>query len=49
MGPKVEAACAFARQTGRVASIGALGDLAEVLAGTAGTHVSTATAGLVYA
>ncbi len=48
MGPKVEAACAFARESGRVAAIGALGDLGAVLAGTAGTHVSTSFDGVVY-
>ncbi len=48
MGPKVEAACAFARQSGQVAAIGALGDLGAVLAGTAGTHVSTSFDGVVY-
>jgi len=39
MGPKVAAACHFAEQTGNVASIGSLDDIAAVLAGTAGTHV----------
>jgi carbamate kinase len=41
MGPKVEAACAFARESGAVAAIGALGDLPAILAGRAGTRVST--------
>ena len=48
MGPKVEAACAFARQSGKVAAIGALADLSDVLAGAAGTHVSTSFEGIVY-
>lgn len=39
MGPKVEAACRFARESGRTAAIGALGDLGEVIAGRAGTQV----------
>jgi carbamate kinase len=40
MGPKVEAVCRFVEgRPGRVAGIGALGDAAEVLAGTAGTAV----------
>jgi carbamate kinase len=39
MGPKVEAAIEFAEQTGKTAAIGALSDLAKILAGTAGTQV----------
>ena len=38
MGPKVEAACRFA-ETGGQAAIGALSDLADVVAGRAGTRV----------
>jgi len=49
MGPKVEAACAFARQTGHRAAIGALAQVAEVLAGTAGTVVYTEVGGISYA
>ncbi len=49
MGPKVEAACAFARQSGKVAAIGALADLNRLLAGTAGTHISTGFEGIEYA
>ena len=41
MGPKVEAACLYARATGRPAVIGALERLDALLAGTAGTMVST--------
>jgi carbamate kinase len=42
MGPKVEAACAFARsEPGRVTAIGALEDLPQILAGTRGTRIST--------
>lgn len=40
MGPKVEAACRFAEGTGRTAAIGRLDDVAELLAGTAGTVVT---------
>ena len=41
MGPKVEAAGAFAASgPGRVAVIGALGDLPQMLAGTRGTRIS---------
>ena len=39
MGPKVEAACRFAAATGKPAAIGALADLAGILAGEAGTTV----------
>jgi len=49
MGPKVEAAAAFARSSpGKVAVIGALPDLAEILAGTAGTRISTEYTELTY-
>jgi carbamate kinase len=40
MGPKVEAACGFARTTGREAVIGSLTDIAKIVAGVAGTRVS---------
>jgi carbamate kinase len=39
MGPKVEAACEFVELTGRPAAVGALGDIAEIVAGHAGTLV----------
>jgi carbamate kinase len=39
MGPKVQAACGFARTTGREAVIGALTDIADIVNGTAGTRV----------
>jgi carbamate kinase len=39
MGPKVEAACAFAGQTGGMAGIGALQDAAAILGRRAGTRV----------
>jgi carbamate kinase len=42
MGPKVEAACRFSRETGRVAAIGALADIAALVAGTVGTQVRLA-------
>ena len=38
--PKVQAACDFARATGKPAAIGALADIEAMLAGTAGTRVS---------
>lgn len=40
MGPKVEAACRFARATGKAAAIGALADLEGIVAGTKGTTIS---------
>ena len=39
MGPKVEAAARFTAKTGRRAAIGSLGDIAGIVAGTAGTNV----------
>jgi len=39
MGPKVEAAARFVTKTGRRASIGALADIAQIVAGRAGTSV----------
>ena len=40
MGPKVEAACRFAKATGKPAAIGAMADLAQIISGNAGTTVS---------
>lgn len=48
MGPKVEAACEFARNTGKVAVIGALADIEAIVQGTAGTRISTAQPGISY-
>ena len=48
MGPKVEAACAFARQSGGVAAVGALEDLPAILAGTAGTRIAARFDGITY-
>jgi carbamate kinase len=39
MGPKVEAAARFVTKTGRRAAIGALADIAQIVAGRAGTSV----------
>lgn len=44
MGPKVAAACHFVRATGNVAVIGALDEIAEVVAGGAGTRITTTNA-----
>jgi carbamate kinase len=49
MGPKVEAACRFARATGKRAAIGALADLAGIIAGSAGTTVTAKESGILYA
>lgn len=45
--PKVQAACHFARTTGKPAVIGALADIESMVAGLAGTRVSTGAAGVV--
>jgi carbamate kinase len=49
MGPKVGAACRFASATGKKAAVGALADLARIIAGDAGTTVSATENGVVYA
>ena len=49
MGPKVEAACRFVKATGRRACIGALKDLSDIIAGTAGTTVMRDVDGIVFA
>jgi carbamate kinase len=49
MGPKVQAACRFANATGKRAAIGALADLEQILAGEAGTTISTTEQGIAYA
>ncbi len=48
MGPKVAAACDFARVTGGKAGIGALEDASDIIEGRAGTLVSTAFGGIEY-
>jgi carbamate kinase len=42
MGPKVEAACRFAEQTGGLAGIGSLADAAAILRGERGTRIRAA-------
>ena len=49
IGPKVDAACRFATSTGKTALIGALADLARIIAGQAGTTISASEYGLTYA
>ncbi len=46
MGPKVAAASAFARDTGAKAAIGSLGDIEAIVAGAAGTMVSSLIRGI---
>jgi carbamate kinase len=41
MGPKVDAACAFAKKTGKTAAIGALADIEAIVRGTKGTLINT--------
>ena len=48
MGPKVQAACEFARLSGRVAVIGSLAQIEAIVQGSAGTRVSTERAGLTF-
>ena len=48
MGPKVAAAAQFASATGKDAVIGALADLPALLAGQAGTRISTRNTGVRY-
>ncbi len=43
MRPKIEAACRFATETGKLAAIGALADASAILAGRAGTRVVSET------
>jgi len=49
MQPKVDAACEFARSSGGAAAIGTLDDIEGLVAGTAGTRISTQVDGLVLA
>jgi carbamate kinase len=49
MGPKVDAACRFAKATGKKAAIGALPDLENIIAGRAGTTIDTNEKDIVYA
>jgi carbamate kinase len=49
MGPKVDAACRFAAATGKLAAIGALSELELILAGRAGTTISSAESEITYA
>jgi len=44
MGPKVQAAARFAAKTGNRAAIGSLADIAQIVAGKAGTNIVAPTA-----
>jgi len=48
MGPKVQAACAFAAATGGLAAIGALADAARILDGASGTRIRRGTPPIAY-
>ena len=48
MGPKVEAACHFARATGRRAAIGALADIEAIVRGEKGTLIDPRFAGISH-
>ena len=48
MGPKVGAACQFARKTGKSAAIGALADIPEIVRGKKGTIVSEKFDGITW-
>ncbi|RYF87965.1 MAG: hypothetical protein EOO00_11860 [Chitinophagaceae bacterium] len=48
MGPKVEAACQFARLAGNISVIGSLEQIVELVSGTAGTRVSSDCSEPVY-
>lgn len=48
MGPKVQAACEFARKTGKAAVIGSLSDIEAITQGRAGTRVTVAAEGILY-
>jgi len=49
MGPKVTGACQFTRETGYQSAIGQLSDLTGIMAGQAGTLISSEVKGIVYA
>jgi carbamate kinase len=48
MGPKVEAACAFALATGHTAAIGALADIPAIVRGEKGTQIDARFDGMTY-
>jgi carbamate kinase len=48
MEPKIQAAIEFVRSTGKVAMIGSLSEIVEMLEGTKGTSVSSSRKGIIY-
>ncbi|NLS06399.1 carbamate kinase [Rhizobium sp. P32RR-XVIII] len=48
MGPKVDAACHFAQETGKSAAIGTLADIARMVRGERGTIISSGFSGLTW-
>jgi carbamate kinase len=48
MGPKVQAACEFARNTGNTAVIGSLENIEAIVQGHCGTRISLDCNGIVY-
>ena len=48
MGPKVNAACSFVKETGGRAAIGSILDTASLLTGEAGTTVTPEAAGIEF-
>jgi carbamate kinase len=48
MGPKVEAACDFVRNTGGIAGIGSLEEALPMLQGTAGTTFAADVDGIIW-
>ena len=48
MGPKIQAACEFAENTGKTAVIGALADIEAIVRGEAGTQINTQVEGIRY-
>ncbi|WJN59929.1 carbamate kinase [Pseudomonas sp. SO81] len=48
MGPKVQAACEFARNTGKVAVIGSLANIEAIVQGKSGTRISTSATSTQY-
>jgi carbamate kinase len=48
MGPKVQAACEFARNTGSTAVIGSLENIEAIVQGSSGTRISLDTEGIIF-
>jgi len=48
MGPKIQSACQFVRETGKQSAIGKLSDLTGIMSGEAGTLISNEIGGIVF-